>query len=426
MLPFTHLRSSRETLCDGPSSDLCAKAPMPTVDNAIIAHKPTRIEGAGQRLPTLDGLRGIAILMVLIGHFHQGHLIREYFPLLSKVISRIASAGDIGVELFFVLSGFLITGILLDTKDQPHSLSKFYVRRVLRIFPLYYGALAIVLVVLPIFVPLDAPGKEIVARQGWLWVYLINFPLVPWIWDESGMFMFGHFWSLCVEEHFYLIWPWVVAAISPKRLFALSVFVVAFALMARWWNYVAGDATPLLIRWNTIQKIDGLAFGALIAIGIRDAGIAARFPTGKSCRFFCWLSCTLLVALAFAPKPLFHSPLFWILRGTLVIFLFGFILVAAIQAKPREVLHRCLSSRMLVACGTYSYGLYVIHGIVRPCFTRILDMTRMPTTGVWPLITFVGFYCFAIGVCFVLAYGSYHLFEKRFLELKRYFSYSSR
>src|SRR5688572_11214801 len=159
-----------------------------------------------RHIRVLDGLRGVAILMVLMIHLYPKPFIADTYPTLTAVFGRLIGAGSYGVELFFVLSGFLITGILLDTKHERRFLGKFYARRILRIFPLYYGALFIVIVILPLFVAFDAEAMAIVHRQLWLWTYLSNWP-VGSIWDDSSLFMLGHFWSLCVEEHFYVFWP---------------------------------------------------------------------------------------------------------------------------------------------------------------------------------------------------------------------------
>ena len=128
----------------------------------------------GSRIEALDGLRGVAILMVLLAHFYLGseQVVALHYPVLGGILSKVLLSGVWGVELFFVLSGFLITGILIDSKGQSGYLRKFYMRRALRIIPLYYISLGIVFYVLPTFVDFDEGALNISRRQGWLWSYL--------------------------------------------------------------------------------------------------------------------------------------------------------------------------------------------------------------------------------------------------------------
>src|SRR5579863_7613015 len=158
-----------------------------------------------RHLPSLDGLRGVAVLLVLIGHF-------AYVPIALKGIPgkifALTHAGWTGVELFFVLSGFLITGILLDSKGAENYVSSFYIRRALRILPLYYGAVLVAFVLLPLLGRAGLPGlsPEFNPDQLWYWFYAGN-----WAWNWNHCYQpFAHFWSLAVEEQFYLAWPWIV------------------------------------------------------------------------------------------------------------------------------------------------------------------------------------------------------------------------
>jgi len=197
-------------------------------------------------MPALDGLRGIAILLVLAHGFDviqtrggPGH-----------DVDLVLDVGWIGVQLFFVLSGFLITGILLDTRSSPHYFRKFWVRRALRIFPLYYG----VLLVAALF------GHGSI----YLWTYTNNFATAFGHGDPT----FPHFWSLAVEEQFYLLWPLVVWLVARRGVVALSVALSALAIASRIyarhrWGYEAAyEFTPC--------RMDALAIGAGTAALIRS------------------------------------------------------------------------------------------------------------------------------------------------------------
>lgn len=377
----------------------------------------------GGHIRTLDGLRGIAILMVLAGHFYPKWLIADAYPTLTPFIGRLVSPGGYGVELFFVLSGFLITGILLDTKEAPGFLTKFYARRVLRIFPLYYGALALVFFVLPLFVTFDAGAKAIADRQLWLWAHVANWP-TGWIWDDSRLFLLGHFWSLSVEEHFYLVWPAIVAMASPRGVFRIALALAGTALACRGISAGLGDHAPVLLRWATLQKLDGLAVGAMLATALRVPALAMLLPTGASYRR--WMVSLALASLAFVmlPRRLLQHPFAPVFGETLIVACFGLVLLGALRLGNGDRLHRPLASPILVTFGKYSYGLYVIHGILRPAFEKLFDLRGWPTSHGLLFLWMLLYYTLTIGASFALAYASYHGFEKWFLNLKRHFEYS--
>jgi len=167
---------------------------------------PCRITRAVQQVPELDGLRGVAILMVLLFHFGGPPI---------NLCTWLLSYGWAGVDLFFVLSGFLITTILLNTKDSPQYFSSFYGRRVLRIFPLYFMALALYFhVEMPWLVSHKQATAVSVGDQLWCWFYLLN-------WHDVTAGINGnlsHLWSLSIEEQFYLVWPLAIWRCSRKQV----------------------------------------------------------------------------------------------------------------------------------------------------------------------------------------------------------------
>ncbi|HZJ61945.1 MAG TPA: acyltransferase [Kofleriaceae bacterium] len=165
---------------------------------------------ASEIVPALDGVRGLAILLVLAHNLSPFESTRRLIDLSAGLTFDF---GWVGVQLFFVLSGYLISGILLDTRGAPGYYRAFFGRRVLRIFPLYYGVLFLCLVLLPVLGL--APDALLADRRHsvWLWTYLIN-------WAEplgAAIAVFPHFWSLAVEEQFYLVWPFVVSRTPPRR-----------------------------------------------------------------------------------------------------------------------------------------------------------------------------------------------------------------
>ena len=152
---------------------------------------------APERIPELDGLRGLAVLMVMAYHAFAYEMVREQWGGLARALVWVTNLGWLGVDLFFVLSGFLITGVLLRTRQDARYLSNFYWRRALRILPLYF----FVLLVIGLFYA--HAGQFVLLSALFLvnWASLFGVPLI-----------YGPLWSLAVEEHFYLFWPWVVRA----------------------------------------------------------------------------------------------------------------------------------------------------------------------------------------------------------------------
>jgi len=324
---------------------------MDTEISPAVSRPPPK--ALGGHIPALDGLRGIAILLVLMVHFYQGALFYSLRPTLGKVLSRVVSPGRFGVELFFVLSGFLITGILLDTRHRQGFFLKFYMRRFLRIFPLYYGALMVVFLVLPHFVKFDAGGHEIARNQFWLWTYLANWPSLGLSWDESNIFLLGHFWSLCVEEHFYILWPSLVFLLSPRSLFKVCVLIVGIGILSRAAASLEGEGGISIFRWTSLQKIDGLAVGAILAVVLRDSRLSDYLPKAQKLRWCVLISSLVCAGMIFLPKKLYFSG-FFIFGETIIVVFFGFVLLSALGSEPGERTNRILSSNILFAFGKYS------------------------------------------------------------------------
>ncbi|OGV64982.1 MAG: hypothetical protein A3K19_16415 [Lentisphaerae bacterium RIFOXYB12_FULL_65_16] len=385
----------------------------------------TRLDGHGH-IPALDGLRGIAIILVLIVHFfHEEFFVQTGSHLIiGPVLTKLALIGTDGVELFFVLSGFLITGILLDSRDDAHYFRNFYMRRVLRIFPLYYATLVAIFVVAPLFLQFDPAAERIVRLQVWLWAYLSNLPFLGRPWDDSSVFMLGHFWSLCVEEHYYLVWPAIVHIVRPKRLPWVCLGAMVLGVSCRAGYVFLGNDAPWLFRWQSLTHLDGLALGSLIAVLVRDQTRLDRH--GEWFRV-ALRGCLVLGAayLALSAVPRAWQATLWpyrIFKETVTAGLCGCVLAVALRNRPCGLLSAVLENPVLRSFGKYSYGLYVIHGVLRPQLWRLFSIERLIRLCGSEILAQVLHLCLCTAVCFALAVGSFHLYEAPFLRLKRYFS----
>jgi len=369
-------------------------------------------------LAGLDGVRGLAILMVMAVHFVGD---APASGPLQKLVVKAASYGLLGVDLFFVLSGFLITGLLLDAKGQPHYFRNFYARRTLRIFPLYYSVLAVLFLLLPALVT-PSPLLEVARRhQAWLWTYTSNFYIAltsSW----ASLTYVSHFWSLAIEEHFYLVWPLVVFSFSRPVLERICVGVIIAGLALRL-LLVAHGVSELSISVLTPCRIDTLVVGGLLAILIRREGLASRL-LDRASSFLGWLIAAVVVVSLFGVLTGLWLPVLHELRVSLFALLFGALTLASLGGSSGVgILARVFQGRLLGFFGKYSYGLYVYHGLFTWYLIEVQANERFDRWfGGQHWLTLAARVVLGVGVSVVVSVLSYELMEKKFLALKRYFA----
>lgn len=376
----------------------------------------------GSHIPALDGIRGLAILLVIL--FHHT-LMRQQTP-FDRVYVNLARLGWSGVDLFFVLSGFLITGILYDSRGSAHYFRNFYVRRTLRIFPLYYAFLFFTLRISPQLWPdteLAAMGRAAMESrsEAWYWLYLSN---ILFALDEG----FGHpnlavTWSLAIEEQFYLVWPVVVALLGRRSLMRTCGALVVIAPALRTTMLMAGvDPTaPYVLPFC---RLDALATGALVALALRDERDGARLVTWA--RYIAPAAAVAVLGIWYLEVPLdnrnWTEPIMQGAGYTMLALLFGSLVALTVVARPGSGLSRLFSLPLLRTFGTYSYALYLFHVPVRR-FVRdtYFPVAAFPTWLGSPLPGQLLFYVVATAPAFFLAWASWHLYEKQMLKLKRFF-----
>jgi peptidoglycan/LPS O-acetylase OafA/YrhL len=368
--------------------------------------------GKSGHIPALDGVRGLAIILVLFVHFVSDSAPRGTLELW---LTKLAKYGAWGVDLFFVLSAFLITGILCDAKSKPHYFRNFYVRRTLRIFPLYYGVLVALFLIWPLL-PVRYPAglSESFRQQAWLWPYASNiYVSLQGSWDVLPYV--SHFWSLAVEEHFYLAWPLVVFVCTQRTLVRVCVGAAIASLCLRSALSFAGSSDVALVAL-TPCRLDALSVGALLAVGTRTLGLKRL----GSLALPALLGFSLLVVGAtfwnatVGAWPEVVLPL----RGTLVALAFGALLISSVVAPDNSTLGRVFSSRPMRFFGKYSYGIYVFHFMVATGMKAYAVEASLGAALGSPLAGMAAQALLGVGGSVLLAVASYELFEKHFLRLK--------
>ncbi|MDX6462167.1 MAG: hypothetical protein QOH35_5173 [Acidobacteriaceae bacterium] len=329
-----------------------------------------------KHITQLDGLRGLAVLLVLLAHSAIAFTRVPSFKWIDHY-------GSLGVQLFFVLSGFLITKILLDSKDTPHFFRNFYVRRALRIYPIYYALLGFVMF------------SGVVHEHGvrW-WPYVLYLSNVIYG-NTTQPAPLGPVWSLAVEEQFYLLWPLIVSVLSRRSLERFCFTMIIGAICLRF--------TGFLQLHNTLLQLDALAAGALVAC--RFDQIASWRPSAR------FVACLFPLGVSL-PAGFWNN-----LSQTVQVV--GSTALLAVLLDNGAAISRVFRTPALRYLGRVSYGVYLLHSLVFAAFLRSRFGHSVIQSGsaMAAILCMIG----QFSIVLAIATLSFYFFESPFLRLKRYY-----
>ena len=385
--------------------------PLPALSGGVAGPQSSRIH-----IPVLDGIRGLAVLLVMFAHL----TVTESAAWPDRAINHVAKYGWSGVDLFFVLSGFLITGILYDAKDSDRYFGNFYLRRVLRIFPLYYAVIFFAAVVLPRFT--SNPDFHLDHHGLWYWTYLQNIGRA-WFGAKSN-FVVDVTWSLAIEEQYYVLWPLVVFYLSRRALLRVSLMLALFSVASRLvliWAGTHFDAVYV----STFSHLDGISLGSWLAL-------VARGPRGLGwLKPVAWISATTAVAVIagissvqwdLPEAQFFSTPLMQAAGYTALSVFYAAVLLLAVTLPAQHIIPRLLGGAWLRWFGRYSYALYLLHFPISVLVRVKFGPERIPVIAGSHMLSQLAIYVIAGGTSMLLALLSWHLLEKHCLRLKDRFT----
>ena len=367
-------------------------------------------------MPTVDGLRGIAILLVL--WYHAPFLFRD-LPEFSAPQSpwvmlglfwRTSLGGWIGVDLFFVISGFLITLILIGVKAGSGSLVVFWERRALRIFPLA----ALYLVALWVLIRLGDPLNMLPSFDAWPWYafYLGNIHISIYGWQPLAVMIL---WSLAIEEQFYLVWPFLVRTYNTNQVLRWSIGCIVLAPVVRALTLFVADYPATYVF--TLCRLDALAAGALVAVLYSSRERREHFTA--SCRRLAAPALAVIVLtllVPFSPSLPQTRPWFFSVFGySWLAVSFAILLMASLDTQGP--LEDVLTSQILTFLGRRCYGLYLWHVLAGGIAIVVLQQWQF------------GFYVHTVlwlAILLFMASASWFLFEEPMLRLKRFLPYTEK
>ncbi|HCR71663.1 MAG TPA: hypothetical protein DIW23_09480 [Anaerolineae bacterium] len=373
------------------------------------------------RIKELDGLRGIAVMLVIALHLFKRAAYFTEHPVL-ETFTKFTTVGWVGVDIFFTLSGFLITSILLKSKTDEHYFRNFYIRRALRIFPLYYLAIAFVLLFAP------KVETEFTAQLGTALPIMLLYQQ-NWALLFDGFYItqyLGITWSLAIEEQFYFLWPLIVYKLSREKLIKVSIGYILVSTIARilgtfLWPDVPQAST--FFYYTSFARFEEMLFGGLLATFLTYEGSqekVRRFAFPLFLVSFVIFIALHILSLPGSPHPE-HASIPLMLGGYTTAALFTVGLIGMFITHPPQNIFRIIfGNPILTFLGKYSYSMYIFH--MTPVLI-LMDVFWYSELGGWkayvlyPVTTYVA--------TIMIALLTWHLLEKHMLDLKKYFEYKN-
>jgi peptidoglycan/LPS O-acetylase OafA/YrhL len=360
-------------------------------------------------LPELDSLRFFAFLAVFVWHLQplpDSLVTAPHTSPLETLALATWRSGQFGVDLFFTLSAFLITELLTREQRQFDTLDirAFYMRRILRIWPLYFGFLAALYIALALAPGAHVPWRALPAFAA----FVGNFAMYRGVFVPLSL---GILWSVSLEEQFYLLWPWVVARVSRRGMLAVAILMWLFSILFRS-MLIARGVPPRTIWWNSFARLDPLACGIMMSVILRGSTIDLSL-TGR--RAIALASVMLIVFAGYCSPREEGVAMFWFTLAypAAAVGCAGVVLAALGIGNHRGA---WLLNPALKYLGRISYGLYVFHATM-----LILALKMLRGLEPHPAMHTAAVGALTLAMTISVAASSYRWFEKPFLRLKNRF-----
>ncbi len=371
--------------------------------------------------PNLDGLRFISFFVVFVYHGSLSifSYLKDAQPGTYKIIEFLSQHGNLGVNFFFVLSGFLITYLLIKEKEFTGTIHipNFYVRRILRIWPLYYLCVIVGFVG---FALLKKMTGEPVMENANPWYYIFfaaNFDIMHTWPEKPDALLLSVLWSVAVEEQFYLTWP-IILKFTPLKYYRY-VFpsIMAFSLIFRSFNTGDNDHEFAVRYFHTFSVIGDMALGGLFAYYVSYENKFKSFVTNISKSAILLLYISTLIVTLFKDK-IFVPGVPVIFERIVIAALFGMIILEQNYAK--NSLFKMSQFKLMSRLGIYTYGLYCLHFLGLYFAIKVMNALHLNGSDSWVSFAMM---LLALVLSISISLLSYHLFEKWFLKFKDRFAF---
>lgn len=351
-------------------------------------------------LSGLNGLRAIASLSVVISHINLLPNISDFG--LPSLFAFSISIGAFAVTLFFVISGFLITFLLIKEieKRKDVDTKKFYMRRILRIWPIYY-----LFLIISIFAYVVLGNQSVILKNS-LFFYIFFSANIPFIIKQGGLSMIFHYWSIGVEEQFYLFWPWVVN-LSKNLLLKIAIIIFTLFFGFKILSWINFGVDSISYKFFAVNRFDCMMIGAIGAMLYVHQNISfINLFSNKIIQLLSWVLLILVsVNVIRLPWPIAHE---------IVSVAVLSIIMGQITVNKRIV---NLENKVCDFIGKISYGIYVIHPLIIFLLSIVFRQLQMSLS-----LKYILVYCSVIIITIFTAWLSFNFFEKPFLNLKTKFA----